>query len=143
VDKRSDVFSFGCVLYEMPTSAGPFAGETATDSIGAVLHKDPDWSKLPADTPRLVRLLLTGPAVPFTEDIRPDAPDVTNPMVELSASRNGTLAYLPGETNTGGTLGLVSRNGTFQSLGVPPGPIGFPRVSPDGHAVAFTETWGR
>lgn len=58
VDKRSDIFSFGCVLYEMLTSACPFPGETVTDSLGAILHSEPDWSRLPASTPRRVRELL-------------------------------------------------------------------------------------
>lgn len=58
VDKRSDIFSFGCVLFEMLTGAGPFPGETATDSIGAILHREPDWSAIPANTPgRVVELL--------------------------------------------------------------------------------------
>jgi serine/threonine protein kinase/Tol biopolymer transport system component len=58
VDKRSDIWSFGVVLYEMLTSVGPFAGETATDSIGAILHKDVDLTRLPANTPPMVSHVL-------------------------------------------------------------------------------------
>ena len=58
VDKRSDIFSFGCVLFEMLTGAGPFPGETVTDSLGAILHREPNWLLLPTSTPRRVRELL-------------------------------------------------------------------------------------
>jgi serine/threonine protein kinase/Tol biopolymer transport system component len=58
VDKRSDIFSFGCVLYEMLSGSQPFRGETVADAIGATLHKESDLSLLPPNTPRRVRDLL-------------------------------------------------------------------------------------
>ena len=58
VDRRADMWSFGCVLYECLTGVKLFAGETISDSLAAILRKDPDWSTLPADTPPMVRLLL-------------------------------------------------------------------------------------
>ena len=58
VDKRSDVWSFGCVLYEMLTGRKAFDGETATDSIAAVVTREPAWAALPTATPpAVVRLL--------------------------------------------------------------------------------------
>jgi Tol biopolymer transport system component len=58
VDKRSDIWAFGCVLYEMLTGVRAFNGEDVTDTIAAVVRADPDWSKLPADTPPHIRLLV-------------------------------------------------------------------------------------
>jgi serine/threonine-protein kinase len=58
VDRRTDVWAFGCVLFEMLTAQRTFAGETVTDVLGAIVHRDPDWDLLPAGTPRRIRALL-------------------------------------------------------------------------------------
>ena len=58
IDRRTDVWAFGCVLFEMLTGARPFRGETATDTLSAVLGREPDWSTLAATTPPEVRTLL-------------------------------------------------------------------------------------
>ena len=58
VDKRTDVWAFGAVLFEMLTGVRPFVGEDVTEIIGAVVHKDPDWRTLPARTPLPLRDLL-------------------------------------------------------------------------------------
>jgi len=58
VDKRADIWAFGVVLFELLSGRRPFQGETASDTLAAVLRGDVDWSALPADTPPSVRHLV-------------------------------------------------------------------------------------
>ena len=58
VDKRADLWSFGCVLFEMLTGHRPFVGETISDVLAKIIERDPDWNALPAKTPRSIRTLL-------------------------------------------------------------------------------------
>jgi serine/threonine-protein kinase len=50
-DKRSDIWAFGCVLYEMLTGKRAFEGEDVSDTLAGVLRGEPDWSALPSDVP--------------------------------------------------------------------------------------------
>jgi eukaryotic-like serine/threonine-protein kinase len=58
IDRRVDIWAFGCLLYEMLTGSRPFAGETVTDVLSAIVSREPDWNALPAAVPASVARLL-------------------------------------------------------------------------------------
>ena len=58
VDKRTDIWAFGCVLFEMLTGRRPFEGPTVTDTVARILEREPEWASLPPGTPASVRTLL-------------------------------------------------------------------------------------
>src|SRR5262249_40521506 len=58
VDHRSDIFAFGSVLYEMLTGRRAFEGEDLTEILGRVVTAEPDWRRIPAETPWLIQRLL-------------------------------------------------------------------------------------
>ena len=94
IDRRTDVWAFGCVLYEMLTGRVAFAGETASDSLAKVLEREPDWSVLPSTTPTAVRRLLLRC---LTKDARVRPRDIRDLRIELGAS----VDPLPGPAATG------------------------------------------
>ena len=80
LDKRTDIWSFGCVLFEMLTGRLVFCGETLSDTIANVLNHQPDWATLPATTPAAVRTLVRRC---LTRDPRERLRDIGDARVEL------------------------------------------------------------
>ncbi|HET9793244.1 MAG TPA: protein kinase [Thermoanaerobaculia bacterium] len=58
IDKRTDIWAFGCILFECFSGRRCFAGESVSDAIASILLREPDWAALPADTPPAIRELL-------------------------------------------------------------------------------------
>ena len=80
VDKRTDVWAFGCVLFEMLTGSSAFGRETVTDTIAAVIRAEPEWTSLPAETPGSIRRLL---ARCLQKDARRRLHDIADARIEL------------------------------------------------------------
>ncbi len=113
MDTRTDIWSFGCVLYETLTGKSAFVGETVSDTLAGILTREPEWDRLPVSTPANVRALLRrclrkdrerrlrdiGDARLELEDALAGATEITAPPV---VARPATLEII------GGTLaGLV------------------------------------
>ena len=58
VDKRTDIWAFGAVLYELLTGKAAFQGDDITEILAAVVKSEPDWTALPAEIPASIRVLL-------------------------------------------------------------------------------------
>ena len=86
VDKRTDIWAFGCVLYEMLTGRVAFPGDTVSDSIAKILEREPDWSLLPASTPPSIRRLLLRC---LTKDPKRRLRDIGDVRLDLDASHEG------------------------------------------------------
>jgi Tol biopolymer transport system component len=84
VDKRTDIWAFGCVLYEMLTGQRAFAGETSTDVIAKVLERQPAFEALSADVPLAVRRLLRRC---LEKDPQRRLRDIGDARLELSEAR--------------------------------------------------------
>ena len=86
VDRRTDVWAFGCVLFEMITGRMVFPGATVSDTIAAVLERSPDWTALPPATPPAVRRVL---ARCLEKDPKQRWRDVGDVRVELDDTEAG------------------------------------------------------
>ena len=88
VDKRSDIWAFGCVLYEMLTGRRAFPGDDVSDTLAGILRGDPDWNTLPASTPATVRRLLRRC---LDKDRRERLPDIGVARLEIKETLTAPL----------------------------------------------------
>jgi serine/threonine-protein kinase len=92
LDRRTDIWSFGCVLYECLAGGGAFGAETFSDTIASILTTEPDWSALPAQTPTRVRDLLERCLV---KDVRERMRDAGDARLELTRARSEMSGVVP------------------------------------------------
>lgn len=165
VDKRTDVFSFGCVLYEMLTGEVPFMGDTVADAIGATLHKDISFDRLPASTPPRIRELLTLCLAKDRKQRLHDMGDARIAIDRALSSQEWSASVADGRSGGGWRLAALIAPFAACSLGIgwvlasrfgaPAAPApqgakllipsrtsayrlaGNPAISPDGRMVAF------
>jgi Tol biopolymer transport system component len=163
VDKRTDIWSFGCVLFECVSGCRIFQRDTVTETLAAVLEQEPEWRRLPGDTPPSIRRLLRRC---LNKDPRLRIRDIGDARIEIGEVLEGGLDTEAMEVNrapgtnsrawaaalTVAALAIGAVAGGFwinRSSAPPPSTIRqqrvteivgmeeTPAVSPDGKAVAF------
>ena len=101
VDKRADIWSFGCVLFEMLSGRRAFAGKDISDTLSLVIGSDPDWTALPSNTPApIVRILRQclhkdrSRRLADIADARLAIEEALSPSTEFSDTAGGTVLAL-------------------------------------------------
>jgi serine/threonine protein kinase len=168
LDKRTDIWAFGCVLYEMLAGRAAYDGESLSDTLAAVLEHEPDWQRLPAKTPGRIRELLRRCLQKHAQHRLRDIGDARLELDDAIASprpnddvpgarrRGAVWAWAVAGAMTLVVLALLSRpqpNTPAPQLAfsiVPPSasgilpvsPEGIPEISPDGVFVTYHDRLG-
>ena len=164
VDKRTDIFAFGCVLFEMLTGRTAFTGETAGETLAAVIRSEPEWETLPSDLAPTARKYLmrclekdAKRRVRDIGDVRlalQGSFDVTPPPSRAPGSWRRTLAFAAVSGAVFSAVTWLSMTRTFRDASTPP-PVArvsvpmppgaspreesrrFMEISPDGSHIVF------
>ncbi len=165
VDRRADIWAFGCVLFEMLGGRKAFDGETVTDVLGAIVHKEPEVDKLPADVPRRIRDLIErclqkdqsrrlqsiGDARIALEEWL-ENPEADVAPVAAATAATGWKRWLPWAAVVAAAVAAFATGWTLRTpearpqvqfhVAAPDGltVMGSPRLSPDGRLLAFNAT---
>lgn len=163
VDRRTDIWAFGCVVYEMLTGARAFGGATVTDVLAAVVAREPDWEKLPAATPPAVRRLLRRCLEKDARKRLRDAGDARLLLEETPEEAKPALAARarPARARLFAAIGLALAIGgvaagwwiahrdvasasstTFRRLTFARGMMRSARFAPDGRTIVYGAAWG-
>jgi eukaryotic-like serine/threonine-protein kinase len=153
VDRRADIWAFGAVLYEMLTGSRSFDGDSVVETLAGVMKQEPDWTRIPAETPAAIRRLVKrclekdprrrlrdiGEARIVLEDAGSNATDATAPVSTAAGPRGGaTIAWI-----LAGTLGaalLVATAALQVSQDPPDGPtLRSTIVAPDSTTFNFSD----
>ena len=127
VDKRTDIWAFGCVLFEMLTGSAPFGGATVSDRIAGIIGNEPDWRLLPAAVPPRLRRLLHRC---LEKDVRRRLRDIGDAHEYLSGTADAVA-------DTERQPRAHRRAVEFHRLTDQVGLNEWPAISPDGKMVAF------
>ncbi len=153
IDRRSDIWAFGCMLFETLTGRRPFGGETASDIIAAILEREPDWRMLPAATPPAIEALIRrclqkdpGRRLKDIGDARLELEEaLTAPaaVIEAPVGRRARLKSFP-PAIAGAAIGLAVGALVWMAFGRQPrgaveGPAHFLVPLPPGERLANTD----
>ena len=150
VDKRADIWAFGCVLYYMLTGEGPFTGETIADILAAVVKNDPDLSRVPAKTRHLLQRCLEKDPKKRLRDIGDYADLLKESAPAETPAKRSLLAWAIAGIASLAALSLAAwlllhpqppPQVTRFQIHAPAGsvlPRGMPAPSPDGRMLAYT-----
>jgi eukaryotic-like serine/threonine-protein kinase len=100
VDKRADIWAFGCVLYEMLTGQRAFDGQGVSETLARVIEREPDWAKLPAASPPLIRRLLRRC---LEKDRTRRLADIADARLDIDDARSDPYTDAPAESPTSRT----------------------------------------